>query len=86
MCTGLVTVTVGARDARIAADPADFAGAQSELLGQATGLAAAAAPARRRERLHRLRPTRRRERLHRLGPRGADDRRQQLVPGLMGVG
>jgi len=74
VCTGLVTVTVGARDARIAADPADFAGAQSELLGQATGLAAAAAPARRRERLHRL------------GPRGADDRRQQLVPGLMGVG
>jgi hypothetical protein len=34
VCTGLVTVTVGARDARIAADPADFAGAQSELLGQ----------------------------------------------------
>jgi hypothetical protein len=55
--TGLVTVMrVGARDARIAADPADFAGAQCELLGQATGLAAATAPAPRRERLDRLGP------------------------------
>jgi len=72
--TGLVTVTVGAHDTRIAADPADFAGARCKLLGQATGLAAAVAPARRRE--HR----------HRPGPRGADDRRQQLAPALMGVG
>ena len=46
MCTGLVTVTVGARDARIAAHPADSAGVQCKLLGQVTGLAAAAAPVR----------------------------------------
>jgi hypothetical protein len=51
VCTGLVTVTVGARDARIAADPADSAGARCKLLGQATGLAAATALAPRRERL-----------------------------------
>jgi hypothetical protein len=74
--TGLVTVTVGARDARIAADPADFAGAQCELLGQATGLAAAAVAA----------PARRRERLRRQGLEVADDRHQQLAPALMGVG
>jgi hypothetical protein len=74
VCTGLVTVTVGARDARIAADPADFAGARCKLLGQATGLAAATAPAPRRERLDRL------------GPKGADDRRQHLAPALMGIG
>ncbi|HEX2317700.1 MAG TPA: hypothetical protein VHJ18_01845 [Streptosporangiaceae bacterium] len=74
MSTDLVIVTVGAHDARIAAYPADSAGARCELLGQATGLAAAATRARRRERRHRL------------APRGADDRRQQLAQALMGVG
>jgi hypothetical protein len=74
LSTDLVTVTVRARDARIAAYPADSAGARCELLGQATGLAAAATPARRRERRHRL------------GPIGADDPREQLAPALTGVG
>jgi hypothetical protein len=46
MCTGLVTVTASAGDARIAAHPADSAGVRCKLLGQVTGLAAAAAPVR----------------------------------------
>jgi hypothetical protein len=44
MRIGLVIETVRAHDARNAAYPADFAGARCKLPGQATGLAAAAAP------------------------------------------
>ena len=46
MRIGPVIVTVRAREARIAAYPADFASARCKLLGQATGLAAAPAATR----------------------------------------
>ena len=44
MRIGQVIVTIRARDAHIAAYPADSAGARGKLPGQDTGLAAAAAP------------------------------------------
>jgi hypothetical protein len=78
MRTGMVIVTVGARDAHIAAYPADSAGVQCKLLGQATGSAAAAAPGRRAERLQR-------RALRACGRWAVGDRPQYLAPALMGV-